>query len=150
MDAFPNLLVTFFIGARIPDFNAFNETKIINDCQWLLERMLGQDVPYPVNAYRSDWITKRNFMGSYSLFTMNSAHHGVSPAELAEPVYSSNGRPRIFFAGEHTSQNFSGYSHGAVETGFRAGEEVLKYSSGAKITLKYPILLIFTISFLSF
>lgn len=81
-------------------------------------------------------------MGSYSVFTMNSARHGASPSELAEPVYNSNGRPRIFFAGEHTSAGFSGYTNGAVETGFRAGEEVLERSSGTKIALKYPILLI--------
>lgn len=121
-----------------------NEEKIIDDCHWLLSRFLGFNVPYPINALRSEWITKRNFMGSYSLFTMNSARHGATPSALAEPVYNSNGRPRIFFAGEHTSAGFSGYSNGAVETGFRAGEEVLEHSSasGTKIALKYPILLI--------
>lgn len=78
---------------------------------------------------------------------MNSAHHGASPSALAEPVYSSNGRPRIFFAGEHTSDKFSGYSHGAVESGFRAGEEVLEHSGGIEITPKnYLILLICMLS----
>lgn len=97
---------------------------------YLLRRILNnQTLPNPVNATRSEWITKRNFLGSYSLFTMDSAYHGVSPSKLAEPVYNANGRPKIFFAGEHTSPLFSGYSHGAVETGFRAGEEVLEYSN---------------------
>lgn len=148
VDAFPNLLGTFFIGAKIPDFNAFNDTKIIEDCHWLLTRIKNETIPYAVNAIRSEWITKRNFMGSYSLFTMNSAHHGASPSALAEPVYNANGRPRIFFAGEHTSAEFSGYANGAVETGYRAGEEVLQYSGGTKITSKYSILMIFMLSFL--
>ncbi len=142
MDAFPNLLGTFFIGARITDFDSFNDTKIIDDCQWLLLKVTRVNVPRPINAYRSDWITQRNFMGAYSLFTMNSAHHGANPAVLAEPVYNSNGRPRIFFAGEHTNDQFSGYSHGAVESGYRAAAEVLEFSSGGtKITMKYPMLL---------
>jgi monoamine oxidase len=31
---------------------------------------------------------------------------------------------RVFFAGEHTSLRWQGYMNGAVETGFRAAEEV--------------------------
>ncbi|XP_037045061.1 protein anon-37Cs-like [Bradysia coprophila] len=151
VDAFPNLLGTFFIGARIPDFDSFNETRIITDCQWLLSRITRQTVPQPINVLRSDWITQRNFRGSYSVFTMNSAHHGASPSVLAEPVHDSNGRPRIFFAGEHTSAEFSGYSNGAVETGYRAAEEVLERpSSGTKITSQYPILLIFVVYFVKY
>ncbi|KAJ6642458.1 Polyamine oxidase 1 [Pseudolycoriella hygida] len=149
VDAFPNLLGTFFVGSRIPDFNEFNVSRIIDDCHWLLQRITGQVLSRPINAYRSEWITKRNFMGAYSLFTMNSAHHGANPSELAKPVYDSNGRPRIFFAGEHTSSNFSGYTHGAVETGFQAARDVLEHleqSSGVQIMSKYPMILITILS----
>ncbi|KAJ6641285.1 Spermine oxidase [Pseudolycoriella hygida] len=125
IDAFPTLLGVFFIGARIPDFNAFDQNKIINDCHWLLSRAYTPNVPRPINAIRSNWITLRNFMGAYSLFTPTSAYYGATPSRLAEPVNGSNGRPRIFFAGEHTSQLFSGYANGAVETGYRAAAEVL-------------------------
>lgn len=79
---------------------------------------------------------------------MTSAHHGASPSVLAEPVYDSNDRPRIFFAGEHTSANFSGYSNGAVETGYRAAEEVLAQpSSGTKIMSTYAIVFFFVAYF---
>lgn len=132
VDAFPNLLGTFFIGARFPNFEDLTETKIIDDCMWLLQRINEPNpVPRAIRAYRSEWITKRNFLGSYSLFTTNSAHHGVSPTTLAETVYAANGRPRIFFAGEHTSALFSGYANGAVESGFRAGTEASEHISGS-------------------
>lgn len=143
VDAFTNLLGTFFIGARIPNFGNFTEQKIIQDCMWLLRRATGRlNIPDAVRAIRSDWITQNNFMGSYSLFNMNSAHQRVSPRELGLPVYNVDGRVRLFFAGEHTSELFSGYANGAVGTGFRAGEEVIKYSSSGVGLSKNIILLI--------
>lgn len=147
VDAFPNILATFFIGSRIPDFDSFNEAKIISDCQWLLSQAYMPNVPYAINAFRSNWTTMSNFRGSYSYFSMNSAHHEATAKRLAEPVVGSNDRRRIFFAGEHTSEYFSGYSNGAVETGFRAAEEVLTYSKGMQIT-SFPSLFLVLILYL--
>jgi monoamine oxidase len=51
---------------------------------------------------------------------------------LLDPSFSPSARPllalphkRVFFAGEHTSKKWQGYMNGAVESGFRAAEEVL-------------------------
>lgn len=122
---------------------------------WLLENILGQPLVPAISAIRSEWITKRNFLGSYSLFTMNAAHHRVSPSELAEPVYNANGRARIFFAGEATSALFSGYTNGAVETGFRASDEVLEvleYANGGgrKMSNSLSLLIITSITTMLF
>jgi len=38
---------------------------------------------------------------------------------------------RVFFAGEHTSLRWQGYMNGAVETGFRAAEEVIAWHTSA-------------------
>ena len=50
---------------------------------------------------------------------------------LLDPSSSPSARPllslppkRVFFAGEHTSKKWQGYMNGAVESGFRAAEEV--------------------------
>jgi monoamine oxidase len=50
---------------------------------------------------------------------------------LVDPSFSPSARPllslphkRVFFAGEHTSKKWQGYMNGAVESGFRAAEEV--------------------------
>jgi monoamine oxidase len=51
---------------------------------------------------------------------------------LLDPSFSPSARPllalphkRVFFAGEHTSKKWQGYMNGAVESGFRAAEELL-------------------------
>ena len=42
---------------------------------------------------------------------------------------------RVFFAGEHTSLRWQGYMNGAVETGLRAAEEVLR-AQGSELRAK--------------
>ena len=46
--------------------------------------------------------------------------------DLAEPIKKIDGKPFIHFAGEATDYEFPGYAHGAVTSGYRAAEEVLK------------------------
>ncbi len=52
----------------------------------------------------------------------------LRPAVSRRRFASALARPwgRIFFAGEHTSIRWQGYMNGAVETGLRAAEEVLR------------------------
>lgn len=69
-----------------------------------------------------------NFLGSYSFLSMDTAQHNLSPSDLGEPV--SNGvrpQPILFFAGEATDA-FYGYANGAVASGFRAGDEILRHA----------------------
>lgn len=55
--------------------------------------------------------------GGYAFF--NSSFLPMARRLLAVPW------KRAFFAGEHTSLRWQGYMNGAVESGFRAAEEVL-------------------------
>lgn len=121
VDAHPNLLSSFLISARFQDFLAqLPDQKISDDIMWLLNRSLRLGtLPTPIGVIRSSWITQPNFRGSYAYLSMATFNAGITTADLAAPVGST-----LFFAGEATS-DFYGYANGAVESGFRAAQEVL-------------------------
>ena len=125
VDAFPNLLSFFFIGERFTDFDKISDEKIVDDIMWLLERVLGGNLPRPINTYRSTWVSQDNFLGAYSYLSMDSAQQNISYLDLAAPIFNKAGEAKMFFAGEATDSLYS-YANGAVSSGWRAGEEVLE------------------------
>lgn len=147
VDAFPNLLEVFLVGAR-PEFNTLTDDKVIDDCMWLLRRALRSPfLPRAMSAIRSNWVNEPNFLGSYSYLSMDTAEHNVSPKDLARPVENSRGRPMIYFAGEATDE-FNGYTNGAAASGFKAAQDVMDYSSARSIEAnKFFVLLFIAIGF---
>jgi monoamine oxidase len=124
VDAFPNLLSFFMIGERLTKFDELSDDKIVDDLMWLLERVLGGELPRPINSFRSTWTNQQNFLGSYSYLSMDSSRHNVSHLDLAAPLVNDQGNSKVFFAGEATDAFYS-YANGAVSSGWRAADEVL-------------------------
>ena len=58
--------------------------------------------------------------GSYSFQNPASQVAGLGPETLAKPIEN-----RIFFAGEATSPVHYATVHGAMESGYRAADEIL-------------------------
>lgn len=50
---------------------------------------------------------------------------GATPRVLAEPVYDSNSKPIIQFAGEATSTHHHSTVHGAIETGHLEAQRLI-------------------------
>jgi monoamine oxidase len=72
-------------------------------------------------SFVADWQEDPYSFGAYSYIPVGSIS---APRELAEPVAST-----LFFAGEATnSEGDSATMHGAIATGYRAAEELLKQS----------------------
>jgi monoamine oxidase len=141
VDAFPNFLSVFLNGARLRHFGQNDTAKIANDCMWLLERTLRRTLPRPTNVYRSDWTNMRNFLGSYSFLSMDTARHQVLPEHLAEPVFNLQRKPVLFFAGEAVDPLFGGYANGAVTSGRRAADDIIAYSKGERFACSSFVLI---------
>ena len=70
-------------------------------------------------AFVCDWQSDPFALGSYSYVPVGAV---TAPLQLAEPVADT-----LFFAGEATNADgYSGTVHGAIATGLRAADEVLK------------------------
>lgn len=70
-----------------------------------------------------------NFLGSYSYHTLKGDAIGASATILAEPVFDSNLKPIIQFAGEATSTHYQSTVHGAIETGWFEAQRLIDYYS---------------------
>lgn len=127
VDGFPNLLEAFIAGRRINEFETMNDTKLIDDSMWLLETFLGKKLPRPKSMIRTRWMTSKNFLGSYSYFSMTAAANKVSPQTLSQSLLNVVKKPVIMFTGEATDDKFSSYAHGAVASGWRTGNELVVF-----------------------
>jgi len=68
-------------------------------------------------AIRQHWPSSPFVRGSYTCY--KPGQYSTLAGSVAEPVGN------LFFAGEHTSEDFNGYMEGAAESGERAAKEVL-------------------------
>ena len=114
------------------EFETYSDDKIENDCIWVLEKFMKVKLPRPIAMRRTRWLTRENFLGSYSYCSMNTAAHDVYPEDLKETVFNANGKPVLLFAGEATSSKYQGYVHGAYDTGKEAAEVLIEYFEGQK------------------
>ncbi|XP_002981437.2 polyamine oxidase [Selaginella moellendorffii] len=83
----------------------------------VLRKMFGPNIPEIEEMLVPRWGSMKYFKGSYSNWPI-----GVSDSEfeaIQAPVET------LYFAGEHTSQKYSGYVHGAYLTGIEAGKDLV-------------------------
>lgn len=125
VESFPHLLEAFVGGEKMREFEKISDEKLIEDIMWLLEKFLNKKLPQPSQMRRTNWLTNKNFLGTYSYIGMGSQNFNVGPKNLAEALKKSNGKSFLHFAGEATDFEFPGYAHGAVTSGYRAADEVL-------------------------
>lgn len=108
-------------------FETLSDERLIDDLMWLIEKFMGKTLPLPSNIKRTQWKTNRNFLGSNSFPSMDSEINEATPMVLAESIVNAHNKPVVLFAGEATHEKYSSYAHGAVASGWRAGDEVLKF-----------------------
>ncbi len=126
VDSFPNLLQGSVAGEDIREFETISDEKMLDDIMWMLERFLNRKLKRASKLIRTRWLTNKNFLGSYSYLGMGLQKNRLAPKDLAEPLRKRDGTPFIHFAGEATDIEYPSYVHGAIESGFRAAEEIIQ------------------------
>lgn len=127
LDGFPYVLETLLSGNKMKEFETYSDEKIESDCIWLLQKFIKIKISRPIAMRRTRWLTRENFLGSYSYCSMNTAANNVYPEDLKETIFNDVGKPMLLFAGEATSTKFQGYVHGAIDTGKEAAEKLIEY-----------------------
>ncbi|KAG5671914.1 hypothetical protein PVAND_002083 [Polypedilum vanderplanki] len=127
VDQYPNLLEGFIGGEKVKDFENTNDEKLIDDIMWFFEKFLGKTIPKPTIAGRTKWLTNENFLGTYTYLSMEAEKAKVGPDDLEKSLYNSDDKPVILFAGEATDFNYPSFAHGAITSGNRAADVLIKY-----------------------
>jgi len=129
VDQFPNVIEALLAGPHMRTFETLSSDVIMADCFWLFTKFLGVILPRPKAMIKTTWLTSKNFLGSYSYYSMKTAAYNISSEDLAQTLYTPTNKPQVLFAGEHTDPLFSSNAHGAVNSGFTAAKEIIDYYS---------------------
>jgi monoamine oxidase len=129
VDQFPNLLQVFFGGGNTDVFEMSSDETVINDILWMLDMFLPhlRPIPRPRAVHKTKWLTDDNFLGSYSYPSMNQERNLATIADLASTIRATNNMPMVLFAGEATSSEFPSMAHGALDSGYRAADEIISF-----------------------
>lgn len=127
VDAQPRLLEALLAGDKIKEFEGYSNDKIESDCMWLLEKFLKRKLKKPLAMRRTNWGSRKNFLGTYSYLSMDSARNEITCENLAESIKDESMKPILLFSGEATDTKYQGYVHGAINSGRRAAQEIIDY-----------------------
>lgn len=114
------ILIFMYGGSFAKEVEAWTDSDIVEDCLDVLRRIVGKEIPQPV-----DYCTTRWGKEQYSRMSFTYIPPGVDgTAQLqaaGEAIYDPEmpGKPLIMFAGEHTTPYFPSTMHGAFLSGIR-------------------------------
>ncbi|MTI44659.1 monoamine oxidase [Roseibium hamelinense] len=105
------------LGVSVGDYpfvaEKMSDPEMVADCMSALRVMFGDGIPEPNDRLATRWSEDPHTFGAYSYSAA-----GNTPADFdrfAEPVANT-----VLFAGEHTTFDFHGTTHGAYLTGLAA------------------------------
>ncbi|MFG3308620.1 flavin monoamine oxidase family protein [Streptomyces wuyuanensis] len=118
------LLVALNGGAVARRLEGLGEAAVVREGVAALRTIYGRDIPDPIGHRVTRWAADPFALGAYSYPAVGSRPEDIDV--LAAPVAG-----RLFFAGEATSRNHHTYVHGALLTGRREAQRILRGMPGA-------------------
>ncbi|KAJ7982242.1 putative Polyamine oxidase [Quillaja saponaria] len=119
-NAYPgsNILVVTLTNGESKRVEAQPDEETLQEAMGVLRDMFGPNIPDATDILVPLWWSNRFQRGSYSNYPIISNHQMVH--NIKAPV------GRIFFSGEHTSENFNGYVHGGYLAGIDTSKALLE------------------------
>ncbi|KAL1460641.1 hypothetical protein WDU94_012604, partial [Cyamophila willieti] len=135
----PLTYLGWITGSSARYMETLSDEQVSIDTMKLLRHFLdgNYSIPDPVRVLKSAWGTNPHFHGSYSCRSLTTEKLNTSASELGAPVDGSHGKPVLMFAGEATHPRFYSTVHGAIESGWREADRVLKSDQQSNGT-RYP------------
>lgn len=111
-------LMTFALGSYAQETESLSDAQVQADIMQHLRAIYGQSIPEPRSLLRTRWGQDPYSFGAYSYPGLNTKAGDFSV--LAQALDE-----KLFFAGEHTNEEYRGTVHGAYLSGQRAANELL-------------------------
>lgn len=113
------VLVAFAAGRFGRRLEGRSDPEIQDRLVAILRRMFGASSPQPVAMVQTRWAADPFARGSYAFVPLGG--RAVARKALSEPVAG-----RLYFAGEATSTEYPGTVHGAVLSGLREAQRIIR------------------------
>lgn len=119
--ALPNVICLWATGPAVDVVYTTTDNELALAIQALVRTFfVNADNVAPIEMTRSRWGADYLFLGSYSHYNLNYDVHRHGPKQLGEPLYGPDDEtPLVLFAGEATSVDSYGTTHGAYLSGQR-------------------------------
>lgn len=114
-----NMLMTFGFGNYGKVIENQNNAQVQADVMSVLRKIYGNSIPEPQNILVSRWSSDPYAHGAYSFSAVNSFQEDYD--RIAETVEN-----KLFFAGEHTISKYRSTAHGAILSGIREAEKIMR------------------------
>ncbi|ESO98426.1 hypothetical protein LOTGIDRAFT_114635 [Lottia gigantea] len=121
-----NILVGWLSGKEALFMESLTEEQIAEDSRDTLRKFLkNNDIPLPKRVIRTRWGNNPYTRGSYSFLAIGARQKDIMT--LQEPLTAGDDeKPRVLFAGEATHTTFYSTTHGALLTGYREAQRIVK------------------------
>ena len=115
------ILLGIFGGDFAKWTEQLSKDELVNLAMTSLRRIFGDNIPAPIAATRTQWMSDPFTYGAYSYIPVGA--YGEDRDTLAEPVAN-----RLFFAGEASNRQYPATVHGAYLSGIREADRILGFA----------------------
>jgi monoamine oxidase len=115
------VLVSFMGGESATAYEQLSDEALIKTLMEPLKALFGDKIPFPDAMVRTRWAQDPFSLGSYSYVPVGAS--GNDYDILSQPVGN-----KLFFAGEATSRQWPGMTHGAYLSGKREAMRIIELS----------------------
>uniref|UniRef100_A0A8W7PGH3 Amine oxidase domain-containing protein n=1 Tax=Anopheles coluzzii TaxID=1518534 RepID=A0A8W7PGH3_ANOCL len=130
IDNQPNVLMAWMNGAEGRRAEYLLNAPIRDGVLHLL-KIFGKGLKFGnvTSILRSKWSSDRLFRGSYSSRSITTENLNTGARALGTPVRNAANEPVLLFAGEATNPVHYSTVHGAIDSGFREANRLIRYYS---------------------
>ena len=111
------MLLCFTMGEYAKNQESLPDSIITLDIMSILRDTYGQSISDPLDVYHTKWASDKFSYGAYSYTAVGNTPETYF--EISAPINNL-----IYFAGEHTHENFPATIHGAYLSGLRAAKSM--------------------------
>jgi spermine oxidase len=124
-----NVWAIWISGDFLSEIETLPDNILKSGIQYVLNKFLGKthNVTEIRNILKTTWTTNENFRGTSS-YLKTGKYKSDDPVQrrLARPVRNSEGKLKLLFAGEATHSTLYTTVQGAIESGYREAERIIK------------------------
>ncbi|XP_050072894.1 peroxisomal N(1)-acetyl-spermine/spermidine oxidase-like [Anopheles maculipalpis] len=130
IDNQPNVLMAWMNGAEGRRAEYLRDAPIREGILYLL-KIFGRNLKFGniQGLLRSKWSSDRLYRGSYSSRSITTENMNTGARSLGAPVRNAANEPVLLFAGEATNPIHYSTVHGAIDSGFREANRLIRYYS---------------------